>query len=273
MARPQKETVDYFPHDSRASDGTTLTILDSKFGNDGYSFWFRLLERLSATPGHFIDCRNPAVWEFLQAKTHLNEDIVSSLLKLLAELGAIDKELWDSKIIWCQNLVDNVADVYKNRRTNTPQKPNTDGRNPTPALVSTGENPTPAVVSTDESTQSKVKETKVDKIKVNRTRVATTVIPVGKWHIEELWVNDFHAELIATGWAQHAIEDEIKRCIDYWDDQDKKGKKSRSPKNALRNWFNSEAALKRKKRDARESHADNDPNRFVGGKYGHMVRR
>ncbi len=168
MARPQKQTVDYFPHDSRASDGTTLTILDSKFGNDGYSFWFRLLERLAASPGHYIDCRVPAVWEFLQAKTHLSDDTVCSILKLLAELGAIDKQLWESKVIWCQNLVDNIADVYNNRRTETPQKPNVDGNNPSGTVVSTDDNPSGAVVSTAESTQTKLKETKLKETKLNK---------------------------------------------------------------------------------------------------------
>ncbi len=39
MARPLKQTVDYFPHDSHASDSKTLFILESKFGNDGYAFY------------------------------------------------------------------------------------------------------------------------------------------------------------------------------------------------------------------------------------------
>jgi len=167
MARPQKQTVDYFPHDGLASEGTTLTILESKYGNDGYAFWFKLLERLCSTPGHFIDCRNPVRWEFLLAKTHVSGDIASSLLTTLSELEAIDKDLWLNKIIWCQNLINNISDVYKNRRALLPQKPSVNGNNPTSAVVSTTDNtpkPKIAVVSTGKSTQSKLKETKVNYI-------------------------------------------------------------------------------------------------------------
>jgi len=161
MARPQKQTVDYFPHDSKASDGTTLTIIDSQFGNDGYAFWFKLLERLAASPGHFLDCRNSARWQFLLAKTHTSEDIACRLLNLLAELDAIDAELWLNKVVWSQNLVDNIADVYKNRRALIPQKPSVNGNNPITFGVSTGGNSTLAGVSTGESTQTKLKETKL----------------------------------------------------------------------------------------------------------------
>jgi len=49
MARPRKQTVDYFPHDTDVSSGKTLTILQSKYGNDGYAFWFKLLRMPGVT--------------------------------------------------------------------------------------------------------------------------------------------------------------------------------------------------------------------------------
>ena len=55
MARTQKDTVDYFPHDADASAGDTLTVLEGQYANDGYAFWFKLLERLASSEGHFID--------------------------------------------------------------------------------------------------------------------------------------------------------------------------------------------------------------------------
>lgn len=54
MARPTKETVDYFPHFVKC--GRTIFILESKYGNDGYAFWFKLLEILGDTEGHYYDC-------------------------------------------------------------------------------------------------------------------------------------------------------------------------------------------------------------------------
>lgn len=123
MGRPRKQTVDYFPHDADASDKKTLYILESKFGNDGYAFWFKLLELLAKSEGHFYDCRNPAAWEFLLAKTHVDENIGKQIMTLLVELEAIDQELWVERIVWVQNFVDGVADAYRNRRTEPPPKP------------------------------------------------------------------------------------------------------------------------------------------------------
>lgn len=121
MARPKKQTIEYFPH--FVSSGKTLFILENEFGNDGYSFWFKLLEILGSTEGHVYDTGNPAELRFLIAKTRVSEETAIKILDMLAELDAIDDELWAGKIIWCQNLVDNVADVYSKRKCEMPLKP------------------------------------------------------------------------------------------------------------------------------------------------------
>lgn len=159
MARPHKQTVDYFPHDADAATGDTLTVLQSRFGNDGYAFWFKLLEKLSSAEGHYIDCRNSNKWQLLLAKTGVNEVTGVEIMKLLVEMQAVDKDLWASKLIWCQKLVDNIADVYKNRRRDIPQKPVTTKNN----KITTDEN----AITTDESTQSKVEYSRVDNIYTN----------------------------------------------------------------------------------------------------------
>ncbi len=156
MARVQKDVVSYFPHDASACTGDTLTVLQGQFGNDGYAFWFKLLEKLSLTEGHCLDCSNSNKWQLLLAKTGVNEITGVEIMKLLVEMKAIDKELWESKLIWCQKLVDNVSDVYKNRRREIPLKPViTDKKR-----IITEKN----TITTGQSTQSKVEYIKVDKI-------------------------------------------------------------------------------------------------------------
>jgi len=125
MARPQKQTVDYFPHFADASAGDTLTVLEGQFGNDGYVFWFKLLEKLASSEGHYLDCSNSRKWQVLLGRAKVEEDTGRKIMVLLVEMQAIDKELWENhSIIWCQNLVDNVAEAYKNRKREIPQKPN-----------------------------------------------------------------------------------------------------------------------------------------------------
>ena len=150
MARPKKRTVDYFPH--QCNHGKTMFILEQKYGNDGYAFWFKLLELLGTTEGHFLHLENSADWEFLQAKTRLYGDKCREILDLLARLDAIDRELWEShRVVWSQNFVDGIAPVYGNRGVETPSKPSFYTRKPSDGGVSTPENP-----------QSRVEESRVE---------------------------------------------------------------------------------------------------------------
>lgn len=121
MARPKKQKVDYFPH--FVSSGRTIFILENTYGNDGYAFWFKLLEILGDSEGHYYDCNNTSNWQFLLAKTHVNEVSAEKIIKTLIELGQIDEELWQNKIIWVQNFVDNLSELYRKRSSNIPCKP------------------------------------------------------------------------------------------------------------------------------------------------------
>ena len=150
MSRPIKKGVDYFPH--TCVHGQTMFILEQRWGNDGYAFWFKLLELLGSTEGHVLDAENTATREFLAAKTRLSVEQCYEILDLLADLDAIDQELWKKHhVIWCQNFVDNLEPVYRKRKTETPTKPSF-----------CDENSSIDDVSVTESTQSKVKESKVD---------------------------------------------------------------------------------------------------------------
>ena len=129
MARLRKATVDYFPHDADASTKKTLSILQVEFGNDGYAFWFKLLELLAASEGHVYNYNKPAQWRFLLTKTSVSEKTANSILTALIDLGAIDAELAGKKIIWCQHFVDGVADAYKRRSVSLPLRPDNRQKN------------------------------------------------------------------------------------------------------------------------------------------------
>lgn len=139
MARPTKETVDYYPHFVKG--GRTIFILESKYGNDGYAFWFKLLEILGDAEGHYYDCSIPNNWAYLLAKTRCDEDTARAIIGTLLALGKIDSELWESKqVIWCQHFVDNLSSVYKRRNIEAPTKPSFCDEKPQRASVSVSEN-------------------------------------------------------------------------------------------------------------------------------------
>lgn len=163
MARPLKKGVDYFSHDTNIA-GKTIYTLEQLFGNDGYAFWFKLLEILGQQEGLFYDCSIPSNWIFLTAKAKICEEKATEIIKILVDLEAIDRELWEKKkIIWSDNFVSRVKDVFAKRGTEIPVKPSFCDRN---ARIS--------VVSDNKSTQSKVKESKVNKSKEKQSGENTT---------------------------------------------------------------------------------------------------
>jgi len=152
MARPRKQTVDYFPH--YCQHKKTMFILEQRYGNDGYAFWFKLLELLGSTEEHYLDLNDATTWEFLQAKTRMGNGSCTEILDLLAKLGAIDAELWGAKVVWCQNFVDGLEPVYRNRRVETPTRPSFYIQKPQEVEVSTKKTPQSRVEESRDNTLS-----------------------------------------------------------------------------------------------------------------------
>ena len=225
MARPKKKTVDYFPHS--CTHGKTLFIIEQKYGNDGYAFWFKLLEFLGDTDGHYIDLNDEMVQEFLQAKTSLSKEMCNEILDLLAKLKAIDAELWEHKIVWSQNFVDGISDVYKNRRVETPSRPSFYIQKLATADISTDKNP-----------QSKVKESKVKESKVEESKVEDNAREQ-KPKPEKIKYADFVSLTNAeyTALVAKLGEEGTKRCIEILDNyKGATGKRYKSDYRAILNW-------------------------------------
>ena len=128
MGRARKQTAEYFPH--FVASGRTMFVLETNWGNDGYAFWYKLLELLCSSDGHMYDCSEAANRMYLTAKTRVPEEKAKEILDTLAEMGKLDPELWKEKqIIWCQHLVDNLTALYAKRTTPIPQKPPTGAEN------------------------------------------------------------------------------------------------------------------------------------------------
>lgn len=127
MAKSAKYTVDFFPHD--CTHKMTIYILEQKFGNDGYAFWFKLLETLGASKGHYIDFNKDNFVQFISAKAHITIEKCQAIIDELASLDAIDSDLWKHKIIWSQNFIERLSHVYSDRRCPLPNKPNIENNN------------------------------------------------------------------------------------------------------------------------------------------------
>lgn len=159
MARKESNTVEYFPH--IAKSGKTIFILKSRWQNNGYAFWFQLLEVLCLTENHCYNCQTEESWQYLLAYTGVDENTGKEILDLLAKLGNIDTFLWRKRLIWCQKLVNNMDEVYKKRKRPLPSKP----------ILGTNN----AIPDTSNSlTGAEIPQSKVDKIKEDKRRVDNT---------------------------------------------------------------------------------------------------
>jgi len=199
MARPIKNTVNYFPH--IIQNGKTIFILESKFGNDGYAFWFKLLELLGSSHDHVYDFNNLSDWEFLIAKTNVSEEKVTEILKTLADVEAIDRELLEKKVIWCENFVKGIEDVYRKRKQNRPQKPVIDDGNPNTPVVSVAETP-----------QRKLKEIKVKEIKKK------------KEYMDKVFLTNIEYEKLVDKFGENLAKDKIEELSLYIKSQGKENK-------------------------------------------------
>jgi hypothetical protein len=128
MARPGKTKVDYFPHVTQT--GKTIAILEARWGNDGYAFWFKVLELLGSSEGFFYDCNRPSDWEYLLSKTRVTEATATAILDKLAEIDAIDADIWGRKVIWSDHFAGNLTPVFDKRKSQPPQRPEFPERKP-----------------------------------------------------------------------------------------------------------------------------------------------
>ena len=202
--RPEKYTISYFPHYVRESK--TLFILENKFGAEGYMFWFKLLELLCNSKGLYYACNDNSNFDYLCAKTSVSKEKAGHILNTLAKLNKIDKELWEKKIIWCQDLVDNVSDVFKRRKSEIPSKPINVNNN----LINASNN-----LNTDSKKAIYAPQRKVKKSKLNKSNKkhnvetktfddASEEINLSKYLFEKIRKNNpDHKKPNFQNWAKH----------------------------------------------------------------------
>lgn len=216
MGRPRKQTVDYFPH-FVGTDSKTKFILEESWGNNGYAFWFKLLELLGRTEGHYYDCSTIANKKYLAAFMKIDEQTISEILETLADLGKIDRELWkERKVIWCQRLVDNLQDVYSKRTVSAPTRPFTETP-PPPEKKEAPETPKAPEKKKPEAQEEKKKRGRPKKPEAEKIKYAEFV---------RMTEEEYQKLVAAHG------EEKTKRAIEILDNY--KGSKGKTYKNDYR---------------------------------------
>lgn len=128
MGRLPKKGIDYFSHDVNASLMPTLYTVQQYYGNDGYAFWFKLLEYLGTRDNLSADFSDKKQWLYFVSIARVDSDKGEGIMSLLASIGAIDEELWEEhRIVWSEHFAERAAAVYTKRGNPAPQRPDMDG--------------------------------------------------------------------------------------------------------------------------------------------------
>lgn len=159
MARPKKEGMDYFPHDTDAVNDEKIEALRMLYGNDGYAFYFILLERIYRTNDFELDISDAETLQILCRKIEVTMEKFNSMLETSLKWGCFDQESYEERGVLTSNGIKKRADVVVQKRVKMREKYRQDK-----ARVSDAETKEETEAETPQSKEkkSKAKESKKD---------------------------------------------------------------------------------------------------------------
>lgn len=116
MARPIKEGMDYFPHDTDAANDEKIEALRALCGNDGYAFYFILLERIYRTSSFELNIRDTETLQILARKVGVNMDRFQQLLDTALKWGCFDRQAYAKRGVLTSNGIRKRAALVVERR-------------------------------------------------------------------------------------------------------------------------------------------------------------
>jgi hypothetical protein len=120
MARPKKEGMDYFPHDSDSVNDEKIEALRSLYGNDGYAFYFIMLERIYRTNNFELNVSDAETreetFQILSRKMMLNVEEFKKILNTAMKWGCFDKELYENEKLITSRGIKKRSEVVTDKR-------------------------------------------------------------------------------------------------------------------------------------------------------------
>lgn len=116
MARPTKEGLDYFPHDTDAVNDEKIEALRSLYGNDGYAFYFILLERIYRSPDQEIDVSDAETIQVLARKVEVTKEKFAEMLQTALRWRCFDLKKYEEEGILTSNGIKKRARPVLSKR-------------------------------------------------------------------------------------------------------------------------------------------------------------
>jgi len=103
MARPRKEGMDYFPHDTDAVNDEKIEALRALYGNDGYAFYFILLERIYRSPNFELIVSDAETLQILSRKVAVTQQKFDEMLATAFKYGCFDETSYHERNVLTSN--------------------------------------------------------------------------------------------------------------------------------------------------------------------------
>ena len=87
-----KDGMEYFPHDTDACSDEKIESLRFLHGNDGYAFYFILLERIYRNRSYSCDVSAAETTQILASKLGLSLDKFNAIMETALRLGCFDRD-------------------------------------------------------------------------------------------------------------------------------------------------------------------------------------
>lgn len=116
MARPKKEGMDYFPHDTDAMNDEKIEALRMLYGNDGYAFYFILLERIYRNKNAELDVSDAETKQILSRKIGISNELFAEILETCLKRKCFDREEYEKNgILTSEGIKNRALPVIKKR--------------------------------------------------------------------------------------------------------------------------------------------------------------
>lgn len=116
MARPRKSGLDYFPHDTDAASDEKVEALRALYGNDGYAFYFIMLERIYRMPNAEMDVSDAETRQILSRKIAVTPERFDELLQAALKWKCFDPEIYRKRGVLTSNGIKKRAAVVEEKR-------------------------------------------------------------------------------------------------------------------------------------------------------------
>ena len=116
MPRPRKEGMDYFPHDTDAASDEKVEALRLLFGNDGYAFYFILLERIYRTSGAELDISAPETRQILARKIGVTDKQFEAMLATAVQQKLFSEKIYENRQVLTSSGIQKRARAVRQKR-------------------------------------------------------------------------------------------------------------------------------------------------------------